>query len=117
MSQAHLFLPVGLTIFYAVIEQRRQHSIQFVGTKIIDFLGETAGAFMQGVTSCFESCTFIWTSHTVSYELMILCRDIYALLHVISLVDWPKHVKSFFFFLVLQDLCKSASSYEREYFD
>ena len=25
---------------------------------------------------------------------MILCRDIYALLHVISLVDWPKHVKS-----------------------
>ena len=27
---------------------------------------------------------------------MILCKDIDALLHVISLVDWPKHVKSFF---------------------
>ena len=35
---------------------------------------------------------------TVSYKLMILCKDIDALLHVISLVDWPKHVKSFFFF-------------------
>ena len=27
---------------------------------------------------------------------MILYKDIDALLHVISLVDWPKHVKSFF---------------------
>ena len=27
---------------------------------------------------------------------MILCKDIRALLHVISLVDWPKHVKFFF---------------------
>ena len=25
---------------------------------------------------------------------MILCKDVHALLHVISLVDWPKHVKS-----------------------
>ena len=24
---------------------------------------------------------------------MILCKDVHALLHVISLVDWPKHVK------------------------
>ena len=31
---------------------------------------------------------------TDSYKLMILCKDIDALLHVISLVDWPKHVKS-----------------------
>ena len=31
---------------------------------------------------------------TVSCKLMILCKDIDALLHVISLVDWPKHVKS-----------------------
>ena len=38
---------------------------------------------------------------TVSYKLMILCKDIDALLHVISLVDWPKHVKSFFFFFLL----------------
>ena len=29
---------------------------------------------------------------------MILCKDVHALLHVISLVDWPKHVKFFFFF-------------------
>ena len=28
---------------------------------------------------------------------MILCKDVPALLHVISLVDWPKHVKFFFF--------------------
>ena len=28
-----------------------------------------------------------------SYKLMILCKDTDALLHVISLVDWPKHVK------------------------
>ena len=32
---------------------------------------------------------------------MILCKDIDALLHVISLVDWPKHVKFFFFLLLL----------------
>ena len=25
---------------------------------------------------------------------MILCKDVHALLHVISLVDWPKLVKS-----------------------
>ena len=31
---------------------------------------------------------------------MILCKDVHALLHVISLVDWPKHVKFFFFFFV-----------------
>ena len=30
----------------------------------------------------------------ISYKLMILCKDVHALLHVISLVDWPKHVKS-----------------------
>ena len=30
---------------------------------------------------------------------MILCKDVHALLHVISLVDWPKHVKFFFFLL------------------
>ena len=27
----------------------------------------------------------------------MLCKDTDALLHVISLLDWPKHVKSFFF--------------------
>ena len=27
---------------------------------------------------------------------MILCKDVHALLHVISLVDWPKHVKFVF---------------------
>ena len=32
---------------------------------------------------------------------MILCKDVHALLHVISLVDWPKHVKFFFFFMML----------------
>ena len=39
---------------------------------------------------------FAWGGfwQTVSYKLMILCRDFYALLHVITLVDWPKHVKS-----------------------
>ena len=26
---------------------------------------------------------------------MILCKDVDALLHVISLVDWPKHVRFF----------------------
>ena len=30
--------------------------------------------------------------------LLILCKDICTLLHVISLVDWPKHAKFFFFF-------------------
>ena len=30
---------------------------------------------------------------------MILCKDVHALLHVISLVDWPKHVKFFFFYI------------------
>ena len=59
------------------------------------------------VHSCFRSfvCLYVlgptMTNHgfwqTVSYKLMILCRDIYALLHVISLVDWPKHVFFFFF--------------------
>ena len=33
---------------------------------------------------------------TVSYELQTKCKAPHALLHVISLVDWPKHVKSFF---------------------
>ena len=31
---------------------------------------------------------------------MMLCGSIYALLHVISLVDWPKHVKFFFLFCI-----------------
>ena len=31
---------------------------------------------------------------------MILCKGTDALLHVISLVDWPKHIKSFFFWRV-----------------
>ena len=31
-----------------------------------------------------------------SNKLMILCRNNYALLHMISLVDWPKHVFCFF---------------------
>ena len=45
---------------------------------------------------------FAWGGfwQTVSYKLMMLCRDIYALLHVISLVAWPKPVKSLFFFAV-----------------
>lgn len=34
---------------------------------------------------------------TVSYKLMILCKDIYALLHA-SVVDRPKHVKVVFFY-------------------
>ena len=34
----------------------------------------------------------------VSYKLMLLCKDTDALLHVISLADCLKHVKSFFFF-------------------
>ena len=38
------------------------------------------------------------TQHT-PVDLSILCKDVHALLHVISLVDWPKHVKFFFFFL------------------
>ena len=53
---------------------------------------------------------------------MILCKDIDALLHVISLVDWPKHVK-FFFFLrcsrhryVYRD-CKSEMEYYCIYTD
>ena len=33
---------------------------------------------------------------------MILCKDVHALLHVISLVDWPKHVK-----------CRSGGCLER----
>lgn len=42
-----------------------------------------------------------------SDKLMILCRDMYALLHVSSLIDWPKH---FFFFLLqtLQKWCSQA---------
>ena len=31
---------------------------------------------------------------------MMLCKDMYALLHVISLVDWAKHVHFSFFFCV-----------------
>ena len=34
---------------------------------------------------------------------MILCKDVHALLHVISLVDWPKHVK--FFYMTHLVLC------------
>ena len=34
---------------------------------------------------------------------MKLCSDIHTLLHVISFVDWPKHVKFFFFFLPCKD--------------
>ena len=33
---------------------------------------------------------------TVPYKLQTKCQAARALLHVISLVDWPKHVKSFF---------------------
>ena len=42
---------------------------------------------------------------------MILCKDIEsdALLHVISLVDWPKHVKSFLGDMVIRDSCDSSS--------
>ena len=31
------------------------------------------------------------TLQTVCYEVVIPCKGIHALLHVISLVDWPKH--------------------------
>ena len=37
---------------------------------------------------------------TFFYKLMILCKDTDALLHVISLIDWPKHAKSFFYFFL-----------------
>ena len=42
---------------------------------------------------------------TVSYKLQTKCQATQALLHVIGLVDWPKHVKSFFFFF-----CRGALS-------
>ena len=37
---------------------------------------------------------------------MILCKDVHALLHVISLVDWSKHVQFFFFFFTcVAEIC------------
>ena len=39
---------------------------------------------------------------------MILCKDVHALLHVISFVDWPKHVNVLLLFL---EICKSCKSW------
>ena len=42
-------------------------------------------------------CCHDTVRQTVSYKQQTKCKAIQALLHVISLVDWPKHVKIFFF--------------------
>ena len=44
-------------------------------------------------------CCHDTVRQTVSYKQQTKCKATQALLHVISLVDWPKHVKIFFFFL------------------
>ena len=46
---------------------------------------------------------------------MILCKDVHALLHVISLVDWPKHVKFFFFFFFKYRKFSSGNMYGSYY--
>ena len=57
----------------------------------------TPQAFCQAVClNWLLTNRFLQANDTMHF---VVCRDIYALLHVISL-DWPKHVKLFLFFFL-----------------
>ena len=77
----------------------------FLGVKVVQSLTKFTSCWDRTVFQYFDLKTAprVFAIRLVPHSLrnstaLYICKDIDALLHVISLVDWPKHVKFFFFY-------------------